>query len=206
MSGFFYLIYKKINSRELEKFSKLKPKDEFVDGKEKVLYKDDNMKVIDYENWSVIEEKDTIVCIPYLIETDQIVLRYEYIPPFKHSDGQEYHITVISGGVERGETPEKALLRELEEEAGIVLREGYTIEFMKPLFKTKAHNNKYHPCILTLSENDYHEVVAKGDGSKTESLSKSVKVDVKYIKSLNTSDLITDYMLDKVKKYINQNQ
>lgn len=190
----------------MEKFSKMRPKDEFAEGKEKVLYKDDNMSVVEYEDWSVIKEKDTIICIPYLIETNQIILRYEYIPAFKYADGQEYHITVISGGVERGESHERAVLRELEEEAGIVLREGYNIEFMNPLFKTKAHSDKYYPCILTLSESDYHEVMAKGDGSEAEDRSKSVKVDVKYLKSLNPSDLITDYMLDRVKKYINQNQ
>lgn len=190
----------------MQRFSKLKPKDEFAEGKEKVLYQDDNIKVINYEDWSVVEEKDCVVCIPYLIETNQVILRYEYIPPFKLADGQDFHITVLSGSVERGESNERAILRELEEEAGIVLREGYNIEFMKPLFKTKGHTDKYYPCIITLSENDYHEVMAKGDGSQAESVSKSVKVDVKFLKSLNVSDLITDYMLDKVKKYINQNQ
>ncbi len=190
----------------MEKFSKLKPKDEFSDSKDEVLYTDNNIKIVSYEDWSVIEEKDTIVCIPYLIETNQIILRYEYIPPFKMADGQEFHITVLSGSVDRGESKERCLLRELEEEAGIILRDGFNIEFMNPLFKTKAHNNKYYPCIITLSESDYHEVMAKGDGTNAEGLSKSVKVDVKHLNSLNPSDLITDYMLGKVKKYINQNQ
>jgi hypothetical protein len=53
-----------------------------------------------------------------------------------------------------------------------------------------------------LNERDYHEVVAKGDGSKEEEMSKSVKVDVKYINSLNPSDLITYYMLMKMKEYL----
>ena len=188
----------------MEKFSKIKPKDEFAEGKEKVLYKDDNLSVVSYEDWSVVKESDTIVCIPYLIETNQVVLRYEYIPSFKYADGQEYHVTVLSGTVERGESNERTVLRELEEEAGIVLREGYNIEFMKPLFKTKGSSDKYYPCILTLSESDYHEVMAKGDGSNAEKMSKSVKVDVKYLKSLNPSDLITDYMLMKLKEYVNQ--
>jgi 8-oxo-dGTP pyrophosphatase MutT (NUDIX family) len=97
-----------------------------------------------------------------------------------------------------------AIVRELEEEAGIVLREDFKLEEMKPLFMTKGTANKYYPYILTLTERDYHEVIAKGDGSKAEDISKSVKVDVKYIKSLNPSDLITDYMLMKIKEYLNQ--
>ena len=84
------------------------------------------------------------------------------------------------------------------------LREDFKLEEMKPLFMTKGTANKYYPYILTLTERDYHEVIAKGDGSKAEDISKSVKVDVKYIKSLNPSDLITDYMLMKIKEYLNQ--
>lgn len=190
----------------MEKFTKMKEKDTFAEGKEKVLFKGSSVEIIDFEDNPVIKEKDSVICIPYLIETNQIVLRYEYIPPFKYADGQEYHVTVISGGIETGESKERAILRELEEEAGIVLRDGFNIEWMKPLFKTKGHADKYYPCIITLSENDYHEVVAKGDGSDIEDKSKSVKVDIKYLKSINPSDLITDYMLDKVKKYINQSE
>jgi len=186
----------------VEKFSKLKPKDEFAEDKEKVLYKDEHFNVVQFEDWSILKERDCVVCIPFLVETNQIILRYEYIPTFKYVDGQEYHVTVVCGGIENGETPEKAIRRELEEEAGIVLREDFQLEEMKPLFVNKAVANKYHPYLIPLTERDYEEVVAKGDGSKIEEMSKSVKVDVRYLNSLNPSDLITDYMLMKIKDYL----
>ena len=188
----------------MPKFSNLKPKNDFNGPDEDIVYQDDKLKIINYEDWSLIKEKDCIVCIPYLIESNQMVLRYEYISTFKYVSGQEFHLTVVSGVIETGETPEQALLRELEEEAGIVLREDFQIEEeLKPLFISKGHTNKYYPYILPLNERDYHEVIARGDGSEEEAKSKSVKVDVKYINSLNTSDLITDYMLVKLKEYLN---
>jgi 8-oxo-dGTP pyrophosphatase MutT (NUDIX family) len=191
----------------MEKFSKLRPKNEFDEPEDDIKYEDDKLKIINYEGWSILKEKDCIVCIPYLIESNQIVLRHEYIPTFKYVTGQEYHVTVVGGGIETGENPKQALLRELEEETGIVLREDFQIEEeLKPFFISKGHTNKYYPFILPLNERDYHETIAKGDGSEVEEKSKSVKVDLKYINSVNSSDLITDYMLMKLKEYLNLRQ
>ena len=188
----------------MEQFSKMKPKNDFSDNDDEVVFDGDYMKIIKYEDWNVIKEKDLIVCIPYLIQEDKFILRHEYVPSYKMGDNQEYHLTVISGGIEQGETPEKALFRELEEEAGIVVRPDYKPEMLKPLFICKSSSNKYYPCIMVLSENDYHEVVAKGDGSREEKLSKSVKVDIKFLKAVNSSDVITDYLIEKLKKVANQ--
>ena len=187
----------------MEKFTKLRPKSEFTEDKEDILFSNKYMKVINYEDWTVIKESDFVVCIPYLIDSNQMILRHEYIPTFKMVDGQEFHITVLSGGIEKGETPERAILRELEEEAGIVVDPDFKVEFMKPLFISKGNASKYYPCIIQLTERQYHEVIAKGDGSEAEKKSQSVKVDVKYLNSINASDLITEYMILKLKDYLN---
>jgi 8-oxo-dGTP pyrophosphatase MutT (NUDIX family) len=105
--------------------------------------------------------------------------------------------------MKQDETPERSLLREIEEEAGIVIRPEFKIEFMKPLFVSKGHASKYHPAIITLTERDYHEILPPTDGSKIEKMSQTVKLDMKYINSVNTSDLITDYMIEKFKDYVN---
>ena len=188
----------------MEKFSRMKLKDTInTDDKDNVVFDSEHFKVVEFEDWQVLKGRDCVVCIPYFIESNQFMIRYEYIPTFKYVDGQDYHVTVIGGGIELGESPERAMLRELEEEAGIVLREDFNLDDMKPLFISKSHANKYYPFIIPLNERDYHEVIAKTDNSRCELLSKSVKVDIKYLSSLNTSDLITDYMIIKLKEYLN---
>lgn len=187
----------------MEKFSKMRPKSEFFSDKDEVLYSRGDMNVVEYEDWTLVKTPDYIICVPVLIETNQIVLRYEYIPTFKYVDGQEYHATLVAGKIESGESPINALFRELEEEAGIVVREGYEPEELKPLFTSKGLTSRAYPFILPLNERDFEEVMAKGDGSKAESMSKAVKVDIKHIDAINATDLVTEYMIMKVKEYLN---
>src|SRR5574343_272598 len=187
----------------MKKFSNLKKYTNNIKKEKEPLFKNDYGRIIDFEDWTIYDDRDIVVCIPYLIEENKFILRHEYVPTYKYADGQEYHIVLVGGGIENGESTEKALLRELEEEAGIVLRDDYKIEMLKPLFISKGHANKYYPCILTLNERDYHEVVAKGDGSKIEQMSQPVKVDIKFLNKINASDLITEYMLILLKQHVN---
>jgi len=185
----------------MDKFSKIK--EEEVKSEKDVLYSDDYMSIVRFEDWSVLEEPDLVICVPIIIEYNQFIIRQEYIPSYKLSEGKEFHITVLSGTIDENETPEQALKRELEEEAGIVLRDNFEFNFESPIFKSKTSSSKYHICILPLSESDYHEVSPTGDGSASEKVSKSVKVNIKHINSIIPSDTITQLMIYKVKEYLN---
>jgi 8-oxo-dGTP pyrophosphatase MutT (NUDIX family) len=184
----------------MEKFSNLKPdKEEKKEKNTEVDYKGSYIKVIKYEEYDLIHQKDCVFCIPYFIEEKSILIREEYIPSYKYKDGQEYHLSLVGGQIEEGETPEVAMIRELQEEGGIVLDDKYKLSYEKPLFIQKGNTSKVYLFLFNLTSSDYEEIKIKGDGSKLENKSKTIKIHTKYLNKLNTSDVITDYLLNKFK-------
>ena len=184
----------------MKRFSTLKP-EETPEKESNVLFKDNDIQVIKFENKGIISGQDRVFVLPYFIEQNKIIIRQEYIPAYKYTDKEELHLSLVGGGIEKGETAESALLRELQEEAGIVLRPNYPIEIGKPLFVGKMCSFKYYLSILNLTESDYHEVPV--DKSKEHKLDSAIKIDAKYINKLNASDLMMELMIEKFKKFAN---
>lgn len=181
----------------MEKFSKLDKKKPKVT--DKVLYETDYLTIKSRNNWVYVEEPDNVCILPYIIENEELLIRMEVIPSFQSRDNEEYHITCISGTIEKDDSPEKCVVRELEEEAGIRLKQGIEIEFFDILYKSKSQSSKFYLCILPLHVWDFENVLAKGDGSKIEELSKTVKVSVENIDKVFASDIVTKLLIEKFK-------
>lgn len=187
----------------MEKFSKMSKQKIGID-KEDYVYDGDYIKVKERDGWQYVTERDCVIAIPHLLDFEEIMIRKEWIPPFQdRHPNQEFFLTMISGTMEDGETPVDTLIRELQEEAGILLNTTYMkYERWGELFTNKGNSSKCHIFYLPLNINDFQKVRAVGDGSKSEDISKTTRVNVKYIDSLKPSDLLTAFCLEKMKSKI----
>ena len=163
------------------------------------------IKIKKVEDWTGLIESDSVCVLPILINENKILLRTEYTPSYKDRDGSDYHLTCISGTVEKFEEYDDTIRRELVEEAGIKLNDTYKINNIVSLFKSKTGSSKFHYCILPLYKNDYTDVIATTDGSRTELLSKTVMVDIPNITRLNVSDTITKLLVTEAIMFLNNN-
>ena len=170
---------------EISKKKEPKPADMVYDG--------DYIKVKSMDGWEFVEERDIVIIVPHLLEFDEVLLRKEYVPPFNTREPeQEHFLTCISGTMEAGEKPTDTLIREVKEEAGVVLNTGF--EGWKKwgkFFMNKGNNSYCHIYYLPITTSDFQKIEPTGDGSEEEAKSNTVRIDLKYLDSLNPSDLIT---------------
>ena len=154
---------------------------------EKLLYSG-YIKVVENNGYEYIKEKDMVWIIPILRANRRLFLglREEMVPPY--GDGK--YLTIMSGTLDKkGEKPEEAALRELQEEAGIIPRK-YRIKAVFeniPIYKTTS----VRTTIYFMDIKQFEKVKAEGDGSTIEKNSKTVW--------FNLFEL--DDILDKYNKY-----
>ena len=85
----------------MKKFSNLKPEISTQDTRKKTLFKDQHLTVVNYENISIITDRDVVVCIPYLIQQNKIILRQEYIPAYKYADDKIFMFVLLVAELRR---------------------------------------------------------------------------------------------------------
>ena len=156
------------------------------------------LSLIDIDGYKAVMENDMVVCIPYLIESNKILLRYEDVPTFKLVTPQiDKYVTVMSTVVDTD--PYEALKKGLEKEFSIVLKDSKKPEILQPIFINKGNTARYHVCILPLMSYDY-EMVRQEDDKVMMLKDQNVIVDISDIDNLIIYDLISRYAIDMFKK------
>ena len=190
----------------IPKFTKLDKQPNKKDVSESSIVYDGHIKVIQYKDYEFVSEPHMVIILPYLRDEGYVLLRHESVPTYQYhyKDVDDYKnithfLTCISGTVEKGETLQNAVRRELYEETGIVLSSMYQVDINKSLFVSKGNSSQYHICLLELRYNDFRLTKAPGDGTESEKKSRTVKISLGDLDNLRTHDLITDYIVTKFK-------
>lgn len=168
-----------------------------------VLFKGEYMSVISADGWEVVQEKDCVVMLAHMVDFDEILLRKEDIPSYRLRKQQTHFLTALSGTIEAGEDHSATIVRELEEEAGIRLNTNYkSFKKWSSLFISKGSSAQYHLYYIPLKMGEFTKVGAPGDGSQAEENSSTLRVDLKYLNSLNVSDTVTELLLQYLRNEI----
>ena len=191
----------------MEKFTQIEDKP--VIPEDESLYQGKYVDIIKYKDTEISKTNDSVAILPYFRDEATFLMRLEYMPAYQYKNRDKSnlkrvtnYLTVITGGIEVNETPEKTIRRELYEEGGIVLNSMYPFEVEGPFFIDKYGTGQIWLCLLELPVNSYRQIKPPTDGSKNEKLSKNIRVSVGDIDQIIKNDLITNVLIEKLKKRI----
>jgi len=191
----------------MEKFTQIEDKPLVPD--EEILYKGKHLDMINYKDTEILTIKDKVAILPYFSDEATFLMRLEYITAYQYKNRNisnlrkvTNYLTVITGTMEEGETPEKTIRRELYEEGGIVLNNMYPFEVEGPFFLQKYSTGQIWTCLMELPVNSYRQIKPPTDGSQKEKLSKCIRVSVGDINQIVNNDLVSKYLISKLKNQI----
>lgn len=166
--------------------------------KPKTLFESEYLKVVDIWGYKAIQENDMIICLPYLVEKNIILLKYEEIKSYEFIE-QMYDkwIVTMSKIINTDEEPVNALKTGLMEEFGIELKDNITPEIQQPLFITKGNTARFYICILPLMEHNYEQLQPS---SENKEMSKIISLSLKDINNILIYDMVTKCSIDLFKK------
>lgn len=182
----------------MQTFTKFEKDDKKLQASTMSRYESDDIKIIDYNGKELIHSSDQIVLLPYFRDEGFILLHHEVNLNynFKLKNQMDYkniteYLTVIKCKLKKNDSP-IVIVREFLHQNGVVLNSMSPIEVEKVLFRDPSQDGQFHICILDLKYNDYKFI-------QTENPSKLVKIELGYIDDIKSYDVITAYMLLKLK-------
>jgi len=192
----------------MDKFTKIVKQEAKEEKNDNVVYQD-FLTVKKVDDFEFVVEPDRIVVLPYVKDEGYVYLRSENVPSWLDKyKGQKLgkttqFLTVISGTIEKNETPEQTLRRELYEEAGIALNQFYNFDIIGPYFESKGNSSQFYLCLMELNYTDYKLVAAPGDGTKAEALARNLKVSIADLDQIRINDMATKMLIDMLKNEYN---
>lgn len=178
------------------------------------LWEGDYVSVISPKDnpYEALHEKDGVHVLPLNIDTLEVYIRSEVCPPYsvKESDSSiEEYFTVISGGIEEGEQPIDAALREVEEEAGLVMLKDPLMIPLTPqgIPFMKGTTQRVSTYLMLFDAENVKEIEPEGDGTEYEARSLTFPVgfengDIEEILKEPNCDYLLHALISKAKSVL----
>lgn len=179
----------------MELLSKLKNK------KPKVIFEADDFQVLNVMGESKVQQKDKIVCLPYFTDKNELLFRYTENHTFNIKRPEiDKFIKVLTTTINKDESPNDALKRDLEDKFGLILEEQTHVEILPPIYLSEDNTCRIYFCVLPLTIADYEQIVPAED-KKMKMKNNNVSVHINELKNIIVYDLITRYTIDLFKHH-----
>jgi len=158
-----------------------------------VLWAGDYVSVVSPDDapYEALHEKDMVQVLPIDVATSELFTRREVCPPYMVKDANDYtqFQTVLSGGIEDGETPKEVAIREVSEELGIDLANAeYEFVQLTPDNIPYTKSNTARVTIFLLMLFKFEQSEPEGDGTPYEEISTFERIPIQEIDERLRSD------------------
>jgi ADP-ribose pyrophosphatase YjhB (NUDIX family) len=141
-------------------------------------------------------ERDMVHALIFQRSTNTFFIRKELVPPYAHKDPQEREFwhTVLSGGIEAGESPLQAVVREIREEAGIDILKTSLIEARQLFHGPFNKATTARVWVFYFEADEFARCEAVGDGTEYEEKARTISVSLEVLKEILKGTNV-DYLL-----------
>jgi 8-oxo-dGTP pyrophosphatase MutT (NUDIX family) len=171
-----------------------------------VLFKGKFIKVISPKAapYEAVQCGDAVMVFLMDMQNRITFIRREHCPPYEYQTPFKYYYTTITGGIEVGEVPLDAAIREVKEETGVDLKEHIVevVDLFHGKF-TKVQTDTIH--VYLIKGSGFIVGHASGDGTFYEKECTTVQVPFDEIKDLRPRDYLLESLWALAKPYIREN-
>jgi len=167
------------------------------------LFKGDFIKVISPKAapYEAVQCGESVMVLLVDTSNGTAFVRREHCPPYEYRTPFKHYYTAITGGMDEGELPLDAAIREVKEEAGVDLKQ-YTVDIIN-LFNgkfTKVQTDNIH--VYLIKGSNFTVGYASGDGTFYEKECTTVQVPFGEVKDLKPCDYLLTSLWALSKPYL----